>query len=73
MQRLTGFLPEDLSLVPNIHVRWLITACNSNTRGLNALSGFCSCMPPFPNSHYYYFFFLRDLSLNAKEDVSDGQ
>lgn len=32
--------PEDLSLVPSIHVRWLTTVCNSGFRGSDT-SGLC--------------------------------
>lgn len=38
MSKCTALL-EDLSSIPRTHVGWLITSCNSSSRGSNTLSG----------------------------------
>lgn len=72
MQRLRGFLtlPEDLSLVPNICVRWLTAAWSSSSRGSDALSWLLQ-LHTAPNPHPQMI--LEDLVSGGDEDVSDGQ
>lgn len=62
--------PVDLSLVLNVHVRWPVTPTPGNI--MPSLASAVACHP-FPTPLPHFFFFLRDLSLDANEDVSDGQ
>lgn len=71
VQRLTGFHPVDLSLVLNVHVRWPVTPTPGNI--MPFLASAVACHPSPTPSPPFFFFFLRDLSLDANEDVSDGQ
>lgn len=50
-------LAEDLHLIPNTHIRWVILACNSGFKGFNS---FLSLRAPtfvctYPHTHVHIF------------------
>jgi len=44
-------LAEDLSSVPNTHVRWLTTTCNSSSRDPTHMASECPVSPPPTHTH----------------------
>lgn len=60
MSKCTALL-EDLSSIPRTHVGWLITSCNSSSRGSNTLSGIHGklLIPPLQKKKTTKFFLKK--------------